>query len=286
MKRSRPVYWSQATEAAVRERYRAMLDAWRGDQDERRIPTSQGETFVITAGAAQSPAVVLLPGSMATSAMWLGTMPALADRFRVIAVDLIGDAGFSATSRPAMKSDAHARWLDDVLDALQVPAASLVGASFGGWLALDYALRRRGRVERLALLAPAGVGRIRPGFMLRTAPLLFLGAWGHRKALGFDMGRAARGDRPDEVAFTALFDTVRSGFIARMQAIPVFRDADLRRLDMPLLAVVGDQDLVFDSRETQARIRAHAKRAEVMMLAGAGHGLIDCTAIIRGFLVS
>jgi hypothetical protein len=52
------------------------------------------------------------------------------------------------------------------------------------------------------------------------------------------------------------------------------------------LAVVGDQDLVFDSRETQARILAHARHAEVMRLAGAGHGLIDCTAIIREFLVS
>lgn len=282
---SKPVYWSLDIEAAVHRRYRSMLDAWGAEHGERRIPTSQGETFVISAGPPALPAVVLLPGAMATSAMWLGTISALADKFHVIAVDIIGDAGFSAPSRPPMKSDAHARWLDDVLDALQLAAAGFVGASFGGWLSLDYAIRRGPRVDRLVLLAPAGVGRIRPGFMLRTAPFLFLGAWGHRKALGFDMGLADQIKDPEQAAFIGLFNTVRSGFVARMQPIPTFPDKDLRQLDMPVLAVAGGRDLVFDSDETLRRIRNNARNSKILMYPESGHGLVNTTTMIRDFLL-
>ena len=278
------VYWSPDVEADVQRRYRLMLEAWGTEHREHRIPTSQGEAFAITAGQPDLPAVVLLPGSMATSAMWLGTISALAGSFRVIAVDIIGDAGFSASSRPWMKSDAHARWLDDVLDTLRVTAASFVGASFGGWLSLDYAIRRTSRVKRLMLLAPGGIGRIRPGFMLRAAPLLFLGPWGHRKALSFDMGLSEQPRVAEDAAFFDLFNAVRSGFRARMQPIPSFSDRDLRALDIPVLAVVGDRDLIMDSRETQRRIKANIRKGEVLMLPDAGHGLVNSTAMIHSFL--
>ncbi len=282
----RSIYWSRETETEVRKRYRAMLDAWGAEHAEHSISTSQGQTFAITAGNPTLPTVVLLPGSMATSAMWLRTIGALVDRFRVAAVDIIGDAGLSAPSRPAMKSDAHARWLDDVLDALQVADASFVGASLGGWLSLDYAIRRSARVNRLALLAPAGIGRIRPGFMLKTAPLLLLGSWGHRKALGLDMGFAADDPRLEEdAAFLQLFETVRSGFVARMQPIPIFPDRQLRQLNMPVLTVVGGRDAIFDSHDTQRRVEASVKRAEVILLPSAGHGLVDATTMIRTFLL-
>ena len=278
------VYWSRKTQAAVEGRYRAILDSWNTPHSEHRIPSSQGESFAIVAGAPEAHPVVFLPGSMATSAMWLATMDALLGRFRVIAVDIIGDAGFSAPSRPRMKSDAHARWLDDVLSALSVQSASFVGASLGGWLALDYAIRRSSRVTSLVLLAPAGIGRIRPSFLLRTAPLLFLGPWGHRKALNLDMGFNADDARAGGTSFMQLFDTVRSGFVARMQPIPAFSEAELRGLTMPMLVVIGGRDVVVDSAETLRRVGSAVPSARVMMLPRAGHGLIDTTQMVGDFL--
>jgi pimeloyl-ACP methyl ester carboxylesterase len=280
------IYWSRKTESAVQERYRRILGAWPTPHTEHRIPTSQGETFVITTGSRDAPSVVFLPGAMATSAMWLGTIDAVADRFRAIAVDLIGDAGFSAPSRPSMRTDAHARWIDDVLDALAVESAHLVGASFGGWIALDYAIRRQARVRALALLAPAGIGRIRPGFMIKTAPLLLLGPWGHQRALNINMGFAEDDIRLGNSAFLELFRTVQSDFVARMRPIPVFSDAALRTLSVPVLTVVGGRDVVLDSYETQRRVEATMPNGQVLMLPDAGHGLIDTTQMVREFLLS
>jgi pimeloyl-ACP methyl ester carboxylesterase len=66
---------------------------------------------------------------------------AFARCFRVYCIDMIGEPGLSAPVRPALASDAHAVWLDDVLNHLAVTRVSILGASLGGWLALDYTIR-------------------------------------------------------------------------------------------------------------------------------------------------
>lgn len=110
-------------------------------------------------GTGGSP-VVLLHGSgpgVTAFANWRLTMPHLAKQFRVVAPDLLG---FGFTERPADNRYDKARWLDHVdkvLDALDLPQVDLVGNSFGGALALAYAITRPERVRRLVLMGSVGV---------------------------------------------------------------------------------------------------------------------------------
>jgi pimeloyl-ACP methyl ester carboxylesterase len=262
------VFWSKAAKRRVQECYRGILDAWKTPHREHRFATSQGETFALTAGDPSRPPVVLLPGGMATSAMWLRTMDVLSADYHTVAVDIIGDAGFSAPSRPWMISDAHARWLDDVLEHFSFNAATFVGASLGGLLALDYAIRRCNRL----------------GAMLRAAPLLYLGPWGHRKALDLDMGFAADDLRTGDNEFLRLFRLVQSGFVARMQMLPRFSDVALKSLTMPVLAVLGGRDALFDAAAARRRLAVCVPHAEILSLPGEGHGLHDMTPEIGSFL--
>jgi pimeloyl-ACP methyl ester carboxylesterase len=120
--------------------------------EQRRIATREGETFIAACGPASAPPVVLLQGSGANAAMWLRDIASLARHHRAFAVDMIGEPGFSAPSRPPLTSDAHALWLDDVMNALGLVRGSFVGMSLGGWLALDYAIRRPDRVEKVVVI--------------------------------------------------------------------------------------------------------------------------------------
>jgi pimeloyl-ACP methyl ester carboxylesterase len=278
------IFWSREAERRVLGCYRGILNSWATPHREHRLSTSQGETFVLSAGDPANPPVMLLHGSMATSAMWLGTMAALCSDHHVLAVDIIGDAGFSAPSRPWMASDAHARWLDNVLDGLSIDSAAFVGASLGGLLAVDYAIRRHGRVERLALLAPGGIVHIRMRAMLRAAPWLLLGPWGHRKALAIDMGFDAKDLRSEDKEFLNLFGLVQSAFVARMQMLPRFPDAALKTLTMPVLAVLGGKDAVFDSCAARRRLAACTPHARIVFLPDEGHGLHDMTPELQEFL--
>jgi pimeloyl-ACP methyl ester carboxylesterase len=186
-----------------------------------------------------------------------------------------------------MVSDDHARWLDDVWNALSIESASVVGASLGGWLALDYAIRRAARVSSLALLAPAGVGRMRLGFLLRAGPLLLMGPWGHRRALNLDMGFDPSEQMSAEGrGFVDFFKLVPRHYVARTKPIPTFSDQMLRTVTMPVLALVGGKDAVLDSAETKRRLETCVPHVQVEYLSEAGHGLVDPTSSALEFLLA
>ena len=187
------IYRSEAGARLLRERYLNALEHWPVENEHLHVPTSEGETFVIASGPVTAPPLVLLHGSGSNSAQWMGRISELATHFRVYAVDMIGEPGLSAPCRPPLESDRYAVWLDAVLDFLGLERVRIMGLSLGGWLALDYAARRPGRVERLALSCPTGIGRQKKGFLLKALLLNPLGRWGRRKTVA---GCSAPGCRP------------------------------------------------------------------------------------------
>src|SRR5215831_12353424 len=183
------IYKSSEGERLVRERYLVFLKHWPVPNEHIRISTSQGETFIVACGPESAPPLVLLHGGAGNSAMWMGDVRAFAQNFRVYCIDMIGEAGLSAPSRPPLSSDAYAVWLDEVLHSLSIKRACIVGVSLGGWLGLDYATRRPERIERLAVLCPGGVGRQKIGIVFLTIALRLCGQWGRRKLSERILGR-------------------------------------------------------------------------------------------------
>ena len=278
------IYKTAEGERLVRERYLTFLKHWPVAHQEMRIPTSQGETFVVASGAEGAPPLLLLHGGVGNSAMWMGQVRAFASHFRVYAIDMIGEAGLSAPSRPPLASEAYAVWLDEVLGGLGVDRASMVGVSLGGWLALDYATRRPERVERVAAMCPGGIGRQRVGIVLATLVLRMCGSWGKRKLRERILGRAPANPSPPVKAFMDFVALMHQHFRPRMVKLPVFSDEALRGLNMPVLAIVGARDVLLDSAETKRRLERHAPKSEVVYLPEAGHVVPDHTGKIVAFL--
>jgi pimeloyl-ACP methyl ester carboxylesterase len=280
------VYKSAEGERAVRERYLKILQHWPVPNQQLRVATRAGETFIVACGDQNAPPLLLLHGGMANSAMWMGDVAAWAARFRVYAVDVIGEAGLSAPSRPALASDAHALWLEDVMQALSLTQASMVGVSLGGWLVLDYATRWPERVESLAVLCPAGVGRQKIGIVFKTIPLRMLGRWGKRKAAELVLGKAPANPSPALRYFLNFMALIHKNLRPRMVKLPVFSDEALQRLTMPVMAIVGGKDVLFDSAETKRRLERKVLRAEVRYLPEAGHFIPRQMAPILEFLLT
>src|ERR1700742_350906 len=155
------LYRSHEGAQMVAERYREFLEYWPQNARQLRVPTRQGETFVMSCGAAEAPPLVLLHGAGSNSAMWTTDAAIWSAQYKIYAVDVIGEPGFSAESRPPLDSDAYGLWLGDVLRGLGIERFSLVGMSLGGWLAIDFATRQPSRIDRMVLIVPAGVGRQR-----------------------------------------------------------------------------------------------------------------------------
>jgi pimeloyl-ACP methyl ester carboxylesterase len=84
----------------------------------------------------------------------------------------------------------------------------------------------------------------------------------------------------DQVLLVARNYRYRSG------DLPVFDDAALRRLTMPVHVLAGELDVMLDSRETKRRLEAVAPHATVRLLPGVGHFVPPRPAVEHAFLTS
>src|SRR4051794_24109288 len=119
--------------------------------------------------AGSGPVLVLIHGITGTSDTWSKILPYLAERFTVLAPDLLGH-GESAKPRGDYSLGAYASGIRDLLIALGHERATFVGHSLGGGVAMQLAYQFPEHCERLVLVASGGLGReITP--VLRAASL-------------------------------------------------------------------------------------------------------------------
>jgi len=276
------VYKSEEAAKRVHDQYRDYLSRWPVANEQLSVPTREGKTFVVVSGPKDAPPVILLHGTMAMAAMWMGDVIRWAQHFRVYALDIIGDAGLSAPSRPSMASEVHALWLEDVMQELNVSKASFVGISLGGWLALDFAIRRAERVTGLVLMTPGGIAD--KNILPWALPLLFLGSWGARKVRERIIGRAPA-DMTDEARqFLNFSDAIFKGMRPRTQKPLTVTDKQLASLTMPLLVLLGEKDVTMDSQVIKYRVEKNIPDAEVMTVPEARHYLGDQSEPVLSFL--
>jgi pimeloyl-ACP methyl ester carboxylesterase len=279
------IFRTAAGAREVERRYRDLLDGWPVEAQRLTVATRLGDTFVMASGPADASPVVALQGSGATAAMWLPQIATWSRRLRVYAVDVIGEPGLSAPARPKLNSGAYPDWLDDVTAGLGLTATAMVGVSLGGWFAADYTTRRPGRVTRLALLNPSGIGRTRSRVPLVALLLAPFGERGRRRTIRY----IAPGTPPpppgsvagDLAEFAML--TFRH-FKPRTERVPRISDDALHRLDLPILAILGQRDVMIDAEQTARRLTANVSSATVRLLPDAGHLLPDQTATLLDFL--
>ncbi len=278
------IYKSSEGERLVRERYQAFLRHWPVPNEQIHIPTRHGATFVVISGPKDAPWLLMLHGGAANSAMWMGDVRAFASSFRVCCIDMIGEPGLSAPARPSLASDAYAEWLDDVLNHLSIGAVAMVGISLGGWLALDYAIRRPERVEKVAVLCPGGIGRQKVGIVIATFLFRMFGTWGKRKLMERILGRAPANPAPPLKVFIDFVTLIHRHFRPRMVKLPIFSNDALRNLKVPVLAIAGGRDVLLDSGQTKRRLEQHAPHAQVVYLPEAGHLISGQMGTVLEFL--
>jgi pimeloyl-ACP methyl ester carboxylesterase len=131
------------------------------------VPVPDGaRIYYATFGKASAPAVILLHGGLGNGDHFAHQVPALIDRFRVIAIDSRGQ-GRSTLARGKLSYRVMAGDVVAVMDALQIQKASMVGWSDGGAIALALGIHFADRVDRLFVY---GTNYDRHGSKARAGP--------------------------------------------------------------------------------------------------------------------
>ncbi len=247
--------------------YNAMLARWPTGTTEIDVPTPYGTTRVHAYGPAGATPVLLLHGGGSTGAVWFANAPALGTHHRVLAVDILGDAGCSIRSeRPLRTTTDLMAWLDAILDGLTVSRAHLLGHSYGAWMALTYALHAAQRVDRLVLLDPTQCfANYRPGFLLRSLPVLLRPTQARASAY-LDRETAGTDTDPD---WKRLYALAVSGFTNRK--LVVGRRPDPAALSVPLLVLLAGRSGAHDAAKVAVRARKAVPDARIEILTELTH---------------
>lgn len=240
-------------------------------------------------GTAVHGTVLLIHGLAGSSKTWDAVMPALAERYDVIAPDLLGH-GESAKPTGDYSLGAFASGLRDFLAVLDVPKVTIVGHSFGGGVAMQLAYQHPHLVDRLVLVGSGGLGR-EVSWLLRMCALpgfeyvMPLGFPRPMVNLGTGVGRflSRRGVRSERLgemwrSYASLAGAPnRSAFVRTMRGVIEPGGQTVNATDrlylaarVPTLIVWGERDAIIPvAHARSAHEEIDNSRLEIME--GLGH---------------
>lgn len=246
---------------------------------------SQGTTHYDWLGPSRGPVAVCVHGLTTPSFVWRALAPLLiALGFRVLIYDLYG-RGFS--DRPAGRQSRafFLQQLEELLDDQNVTEpVTLLGYSMGGAIATCFAAKFPGRVQRLILIASAGmeITTDRKATFIRDVPLL--GDWlmhavwprGFRQAVMSDPNPSAveniAARQLDELSFKGFIPAVLSSLRGMLDGKLVQEHRRIADTDIPVLAIWGADDDVIPLR-AMGTLTEWNRSCVQEVVADAGHGL-------------
>lgn len=242
------------------EQAKAVLSQWfdrfrdrlKVPTESRTVKTRFGDTHVLVGGPEGAPNLVLLHGALASSAHVLSELAPLLERFRIHAVDIVGQSVKSADARPSVTNNEYGEWLKDVLDGLSLERTHVVGVSWGGFVAIRLAAYAPERIQRLALLVPAGMvnGSHWEGFTKVGLPMMLYRMSPTKQRLEAFVRHMLTTTDDDWVPY--LGDALRS-FNMDMRVPALAKPEEFARLKAPTLVLGADLDVSFPGQRLLAR---------------------------------
>ncbi len=217
--------------------------------------------------------MVLMPGRTSGAPMWEANLAGLAEERTVYALDALGDAGMSVQTREIEDAGDQAAWLDETLARLEEPRVHLVGHSFGGWSAANYAVRHPERVASLSLLEPVFVFEgLRWQVYVKSIPasVPFLPeSW--RDAMLGDFGGVEKIDPEDPVS--RMISDATEHYAAKLPLPERPSERQLRDLPMPVYAAMASDSVMHDSEAATKLARENVRNLRIKNWPGTTHSL-------------
>jgi 3-oxoadipate enol-lactonase len=222
-------------------------------------------------------ALVFISGTSLDRTVWGAQVAAFADRYRCITFDN-RDAGESTQVATAYTPREMAADAEGLLEALDLPAAHVVGHSLGGAIAQELALASPDRVRTLTLVGSwarndeytRGLFRTWKRLRATLEPAAFLEAM-LLTGLGHTFLNTVGVETLVQMFLTAPHPQSAEGFGRQVDADLAHDTLDrLGKIQPPTLVVAGDEDKIFPAHHH--RQLADGIGCELAIIAGTGHG--------------
>lgn len=217
--------------------------------------------------------VVLLHGFCGSSEVWELVFDALAERFRVVCIDLPGHGETECI--PGMHDLMEvARWLNRVIAELDLTDFSLLGHSLGGYLSLAYLEQFPKRVKGLGLIHSTALPDEPERSERRDRVIAFVEEKGSKAFIRSFVPTLVNDYNPMMLQrlLEIAYDTREEAIIAFTEAMRdrVDRRFILEGAEIPVLFLAGEADELISSRQTREE-KLLVKNGVLVALPGIGH---------------
>ncbi len=278
---SKVVYKSEEGRKIVESIYRNILEKYLDFPFEKLyVATELGKTHVLKFGNKKNPPLLMLHGSTSNSATWLGSLSEFIDNFCIYCVDIPGEPGLSTPVRKPLSSEYPNEWLRSLLDSLDIEKTSFVTMSLGSWYALNFTIKNPERVCALSMITLPGIVPAKKSFILKAILFMMMGKTGQKllnKSIFY------KTEVPKEI--TEFQSVVCKYFKPLIEEIPMFSDAQLSSVSVPIQYFGGDRDVLLDSVKTAERLQKFLPCSSINILNDTGHVIIDQFSAIKKFLI-
>ena len=239
------VFRSSESEAQYYAAYDAVLKHWPVPYEEFSISTHFGNTHIIASGLKDTAPLVLLHPSGGGATIWCRNVGQLSQHYRTYAIDVMGEVNKSILTHPIRGRHDFADWIADLFNGLKIASAYMVGNSFGGFLTLNTAFYLPERVKKIVLISPA-------------ATFVQIWPWWLHFWLPTGIGYMTGSNRMKLKAYEWIWQNFPvEECVAKVRALTtitgmprhgppsVFSDEELRKIQTPILLLIGDHEVIY-----------------------------------------
>lgn len=250
--------------------YLKVMKLWGVEHQSYEVETSFGTTHMTLSGMETKPPLILLHAASVSSAGWYANAAALSEHFNLMAIDTIGDCGWSRPHTQIKDKEQYNQWLLEIMDHFQMEKTNIMGHSYGGWLSLNFAISNPKKIEKLVLLAPAASITPYKLFMkiAMKMPKLPIGISTEKT-----LKMMANPDYQPQTEFIEFMDIVLKYCKPKMVSPTVFTDKELQSITSPTLLMVGDQEKIYSPLKAVERARKYIPNFKSDIILKAGHNL-------------
>jgi len=246
---SKSLYSSPEAKQKIMEIYDEKLHSLPIEQSSKYVETAFGKTHMVLAGNPQNPPLVLLHGANAGAPIALESMVEFTKDYYVYAIDIVGQPNRSAETVIPMKTDEYGRWLNEVLDKLELKNVPIIAVSLGGLVSYKAAiLDNTHRISKLILLVPAGIVNGNPlvGLFQVFYPMKRYMQTQKDKFLYKFLD--ALFTEEDEYAVKSL-SQIFLHFTMDFSPIPTLKKSEGEKIKIPVYIIGADQDKFFPGKK-------------------------------------
>jgi pimeloyl-ACP methyl ester carboxylesterase len=265
-------------EAEYMAAYEATMRLWPVSYEPMDIPGRYGRTHLVSSGPEDAPTLVLLHMFFASLTQWAANIADLSRDYRVYAIDVMGQPSKSLPDQPLKSREDCVAWLSELLDALEIESTNLIGASFGGWFTLNYAIGAPERLNTIALLSPAGglVPLAKQFYVRSMLPKIIPRRFVMESFVRWTTYQENLRDWKTRAIMDCLAEQMYLGsryYRLQMGVGPwiVFSDEELRGMQVPTLLLIGQQEALYDPKAALERARRLIPNFEGELIPRANH---------------